>query len=196
MWLHEVVSICTCLISIGLAGKVDLTLQVGARGAETVRSVLSKMEQVNLFNFPSVSTQRGQINEQFMREMAYVESEDGEEMDTDSMEGGIWRVDSRIFEETQSYNYSTLYHLICESFCIDWRTVNFRDLTKPLYSGLTVRIYMYHLDTIGRGLPEGALDKTKAEFWLKRFQENQQQFSMKWFIYVSQLRRIEGKVIS
>ena len=49
-----------------------------------------------------------------------MESEVGEEMDKDRMEGGIWRVDNRIFMETQSYNY-----LICKTFCIDRHTVNF-----------------------------------------------------------------------
>ena len=191
MKLYRVAAVLACLIVTTYTASVDRTLEDNARGAEAVRSVLSRMEQSNVFDSPSISTQQAQVNEQFMREMAYVESEDGE-MATDNMEGGIWRVENSIFEETLLYNYTTLYQLICDAFCIDWRTVNYRDLTKPLYSGLAVQIHIYHLEITGRGLPEGATDRVKAAFWLEIFQRNQQRFFEKWLRCVSQLRDIEG----
>lgn len=173
---------------------MDLTLEQDARGADTVRSVLSKMEQSNIFDSPSASVQRDQVTEQFIRELAYIESRDGEDNNIEDMQGGggIWRMENNVFQETKSYEYSTLYNRICELFCIDWQAVNYEDLRMPLYSGLAVRIYLYHLDNTGRGLPEAALDRTKASFWLEHFRNNQQQLFGKWLRCVSELREIEG----
>ncbi len=185
-------SLFVCLINISLAGKIDLTLKMNAEGAETVRSVLTKLEKFHFHNFFSTSTQKGQVNEQFMREMAFVESQDGEEADA-AMNGGIWKVDSHIFKTTQSFNYSILYQQICEAFCIDWQAVDYQELAKPLYSGLAVYIYMYHLDVNGEGLPDGALDRIKAEFWLRVFKRSHNQFYVRWTLYISQLRRTEGE---
>ncbi len=81
-------SLFVCLINISLAGKIDLTLKMNAEGAETVRSVLTKLEKFHFHNLLSTSTQKGQVNEHFMREMAFVESQDGEEADA-AMKGGI-----------------------------------------------------------------------------------------------------------
>jgi len=183
-----------CLLSISRTEKVDLTLEVGVAGAETVRSVLNKLEHKNFLDLPSGSVGSSQVNEQFMREMAYVASQDGERPGGSGVKGGIWRLDEKVFKETQSYNYFSVYQRICEAFCIDWVTVTYEDLGKPLYSGLAVAIYMYHLDMVGNGLPVGALDRTKATFWLTFFQMNQHQSVSIWFIYIAQLRREEGKV--
>ncbi len=186
--LTMLLGICICISS---TARVDQTLEDYGRGAEVVRSVLSRMEQANLYNSISVSTQKRQVYEQFMREMAYTESEDGQMTDP-STDGGIWKPSENIFEQTQSYTYNNLYQLICDVFCIDWRSVSYRDLTKPLYSGLTVQIYLYHLEITGNGLPESATDRQKAAFWLLHFLSNQQQFFEKWLRRVSQLREIEG----
>jgi len=183
------VTIACLLYTAANAAKVDKTLEVNARGPETVRSVVSRLSSANLFDSASVSTQKSQVYEQYTRELSYVESEDGEV--EDSSDGGIWRVSERIFEETQSYSYRNLYQLICDVFCIDWSTVTYRDLAKPLISGITVQIYVYHLEQVGRGLPESATDRQKAEFWLAEFQRHQID---KWLQRVAQLRAIEGRV--
>ena len=105
---------------------MDLTLQDGAKGAETVRSVLTKLEYFNFFSLLSTSGQKTQVNEQFMREMAFVSSEDGEETNTVNI-GGIWRVDRSIFEKTKSFNYTSLYRQISDCFYIDWSRISYRD---------------------------------------------------------------------
>ena len=183
-----------CMLGISRTEKVDSTLEVGVSGAEAVRSVLNKLEHKHFFNLPSGLTDSSQVTEQFMREMAYVASQDGERPSSNDVKGGIWRVDETIFKATQSYNYSSVYQRVCEAFCIDWATVSYKDLSKPFYSGLAVAIYMYHLETVGNGLPVEALDRTKAVFWLTFFQSNQHLSVSIWFLYVAQLRRIEGKV--
>ncbi len=71
-------------------------------------------------------------------------------------------------------------------------SVDYQELAKPLYSGLAVYIYMYHLDING-GLPDGALDRIKAEFWLRVFKRSHNQFYVRWTLYISQLRRTEGE---
>ena len=184
--------IFACLLYTIYATKVDRTLEENARGAETVRSVIARLDSANLFNSTSISTQKSQVYEQYTRELSYVESEDGEANTDGSTDGGIWRVSERIFEETQSYNYRNLYQLICNVFCIDWNTVTYRDLANPLISGLTVQIYVYNLELTGRGLPESATDRQKAAFWLAMFQRNQGQLIDKWLQRVAQLRMVEG----
>jgi len=169
---------------------MDLTLQDGAKGAEIVRSVLTKLEYSDFFSILSTSSQETQVKEQFMREMAYVTSKDGEETNTAST-GGIWGVDQSIFEKTKSFNYTSLYQQIADSFCIDWKRVRYGDLAKPLYSSLAVKIYLYHQNVIGNRLPSVSLDRTKAMFWVEVFQQNQNY--TRWTTYVAQLRTIEGK---
>ena len=182
-----------CLLCTTYAARVDRTLEENARGADTVRSAISRLDSANLFESTAISTQKAQVYEQFTRELSYVESEDGEaNTDDSSTDGGIWRVGERIFEETQSYDYKNLYQLICNVFCIDWSTVTYRDLANPLISGLTVQIYVYHLELTGRGLSESATDRQKAAFWLEEFQGNQGQLINKWLRRVAQLRMIEG----
>jgi len=182
-----------CLYYTTYAARVDRTLEVNASGAETVRSVISRLDSANLLDSASISHQKSQVYEQFTRELAYVESEDGE-ANADSTDGGIWRVSQSIFEETQLYSYRNLYQLICNVFCIDWSTVTYRDLANPLISGLTVQIYIYNLERSGRGLIESATDRVKAAFWLAEFQINQHQLIDKWLRCVAQLRVIEGIV--
>jgi len=122
-WLKKAV-VLGLLICTSFSARVDKTLEDNARGAEVVRSVLSRMEQANLYNSISISTQKMQVYEQFMREMAYVQSEDGQMIDPNS-DGGIWRPSANIFNQTQSYAYNNLYQLICDVFCIDWRSVSY-----------------------------------------------------------------------
>lgn len=170
--------------------RVDLTLQRDAAGADVVRGVLSKMEMLNTFEEGSTQAER-QVDEQFMREMSYVESQDGAQYPLDDPDGGIWRMSREILEETQRYNYPQLLADICRIFCIEWSNVRYSDLRMPLYSGLTVRMYLFHLHNTSRGLPETALDEDRAGFWARHFGENK--LPSQWLSLINQLRLIEGK---
>ena len=180
------------LLSLACSGhgqRVDLTLQRDARGGDVVRSVQSKLDDANLFNFPSSPAER-QVYELFLREAAYVESLDGTQYPLDIRDGGIWRVSRRIFEQTQQYNLPELFEGICRAFCINWQNTQYTDLRNPLHSGLAVNIYLQHLHNTRSRLNTTATDMDRALFWVTSFGESR--LVAQWLSRVNRLRRVEG----
>jgi len=47
----------------------------------------------------------------------------------------------------ETYNVSSLYISINTAFGIDWATVAYNDLNKPLYSALAARLILAHAET-------------------------------------------------
>lgn len=140
----------------------DKTLSPGERGADVVRAVISKIEAYGRFiNFDS-----DPLSPLFMRAMAYVETRDGATVDPNG--GGIWNVAEAVFDKTQSdprLNEIIMQLLISrpENYFrpIDWRNLNYSNLSTPLYSGLAVRL-LIHLNT----LPERTMHAT---YWINHF---------------------------
>ncbi len=115
---------------------VDRTLQREASGAEVVRAVVKKIEGVF-----------GRDN-QFLRRVAFVESEDGTDINTfrSGYNGGIWQVDEIAFESTQDHTRLRYrYQQIMAELGIDWSGIEWRDLRIPLYSGLAVRLFLLNI---------------------------------------------------
>ena len=189
--LLKLVVLClSCLVSVnGQQQGVDMTLQRNAGGADVTSSVQSRIESSNLFNTPTSTAMERQNTELFVRDMAYVESQNGAEMG----DGGIWRVSRRIFELTQRLSLNEIFDGICRIFCINWSAVGYDNLSRPLYSGLAVRIYLHHLHLTNQtsSLRGASTDTDRALFWALSFGESRD--TSQWLMRIQQLRRIEGK---
>lgn len=160
---------------------VDKTLQVGASGSDVVRATQARLDHSRLFAFTD-----SQVYELFIREVAYVESQDG----ADDRDGGIWGVSEAIFNHTKQYivNVSELYNGICTTYCIDWISFDYSRLRTPLYSGIAIHIYLHHLYNTNRRLSESATDTEKEMFWLTHFQS----LRARWSLRIPMLRKIQG----
>jgi hypothetical protein len=87
-----------------------------------------------------------------MERIAVAESRNGEHPGTFSNKdgkpyyGGIWQVDKIGFEATQDTTshpgLKRKFEKIKKELGIDWTTVKWEDLTKPLYSGIAARLVL------------------------------------------------------
>ena len=169
------------------ASAVDLTLQRDAAGSDVVRSVLARLSELDSsYGTTTIAVDR-QVIEQFIREMAYVETLDGE----DSSEGGIWGVSRELFQQTKQYNNPRLFSTISSISCIDWASVSYDDLRTPLHSGLAIRIHLFSLyNPFYQRLQATTTDEGKARYWMLHFSGTSTQH---WVTRTQQLRRSEGR---
>ena len=147
--------------------KVDLTVEPGTRGEDVVWAVLSKIDLAGIF-----ASNDADLAGIFMRRLAYVESQDGIQMSlNNTVPGGIWRVSQEMFVQTQAFSYvsvDSLYQMIHTHFGFDWKAdVIYSNLSKPLFSGLAVRIYLDYLEKSIRELvpPQNG----QASYWSTYF---------------------------
>ncbi|RUS84625.1 hypothetical protein EGW08_007597, partial [Elysia chlorotica] len=130
-----------------------------AKGTEVVEAVLGVLRDSCLYSDDA----------KFLRNLAFVESRDGEDQDTyrPGYTGGIWQVDRTQFERTkfESPRLSAEYSLLLSKLGIDWFGVTWADLVKPLYSGIAAALHL-----ILEGAPGTvASDVTsQAIFWVSR----------------------------
>ncbi|KAK7502575.1 hypothetical protein BaRGS_00006150, partial [Batillaria attramentaria] len=85
----------------------------------------------------------------FLRRVAASETNDGLNPRTfsdPSYHGGIWRVDNSMFRATQAntYELQLKYDQIRRAFGINWLSVRWEDLQKPLYSALAATTSTAH----------------------------------------------------
>ncbi len=82
----------------------------------------------------------------FMKRVAFVMTEFGRRMSTYGPSGGIWQVSLIAFQDTKNHSaHWTLprkYERIMHLYQIDWLSVSYADLDKPLYSALAARLYL------------------------------------------------------
>ena len=75
--------------------------------------------------------------------------------------GGIWQVDPVGFEQTRNNpKLEGAYQKIKENFGVDYNSLKYEDLRKPVYSGLAARLYL--LDRVGDKEPATVVDRAKA----------------------------------
>ena len=123
------------------AGQVDQTLTPKAFGDAVVKAVVSRIHQSGIFPCDC----------SLLRRIAFVESKDGRDPQTyrDSYHGGIWQVDEIGFNDTQNtashMKLAAKHQEIKEYFEIDWPSVTWMDLRKPLYSGLAARLLLFNV---------------------------------------------------
>lgn len=120
----------TFLLSSVLASSgVDRTLEAGARGAAVVEATIAKIRSTCIFGDDKL----------FLRRIAYLMTKDGHDLDA-ARNGGIWGVSSSQFSGTSFNNYVTQ---IRNAFNINWHSVTYSDLEKPLYSALAALMVVF-----------------------------------------------------
>lgn len=135
----------------------DLTTQIGAYGTSVVTATVSRIQQSGIFS----------SDNELLRRIAYVETRDGTDPETyrDDYDGGIWAVNLDLLEATQNTTqYQGLINLhldISANFFIQWSSVQWSDLRRPLYSALAARLYMYTVPPI----PMSSEIQSQAIYW-------------------------------
>lgn len=183
-WIAAVLLFC----SVNSARSVDLTIQRDSMGADVVRAVLARLNEVDKVDRITTPAEK-QVMEQFIREMAYVETVDGTE---NSRDGGIWGVSRELFEQTQQYNFPELFNAISLAFCINWLDIQYSELRSPLYSALAVKVELFQLHSVNQRLEGTATDEQRANYWMSYFDGTA---VSQWLTRTQQLRNTEGNVI-
>ena len=144
------VSVCVNLS----VGQVDLTVVAESRGEFVVEAVVSRIRQSGIFSDDRL----------LLRRIAYVETNDGNDPKTyrSGYHGGIWQVNETRFQETKNPVLGAKHNQIRQIFNIDWFSVQWIDLRKPLYSGLGARLL---LSTIQSPIPLASDISAQAQFW-------------------------------
>lgn len=109
----------------------DGTLKANLSGLNVVTAVLERLDSVsNIFDHLDGNWNIAKV---FLRRLAYVETEDGRHYSP----GGIWNITVDTLNTTRTYvDSNRLRQRLNDSLQIDWLTVEYTDLSRPLYSGL------------------------------------------------------------
>ena len=144
----------------------DRILTPEESGSAVVKAVVSKISSSGIF-----PPDKG-----FLRRVAYVESKDGMDSATyrNGYHGGIWQVDKIGFEDTKNTashpNLQKKFDAIKKSFMgadgnpLNWRSVEWSDLRKPLYSGLAARLFLCNVPE-----PIPCTVCGQAKYWKKHY---------------------------
>ena len=166
---------------------MDNTCVPGSSGADVVHAAVVQIQQSGVF--PN--------DHSLLRRIAYVESRDGTHPNTyrAGYHGGIWQVDLIGFKDTQDIishpGLRKKYQKIQEHFGIDWRTVQWMDLRKPLYSALAARLL---LSNKPRAIPRDL--RGQAEYWKQHYNTPKGKGTVAKFIAdVKKLKQIEGQLL-
>ena len=141
----------------------EIILQDGGRGTEIVlRSVVRLRAEAIAESDES----------QFLRRIAYVETRDGSTAALE--EGGIWGVDYTSFRKTQAPDVEELTKLkiaqIEHSFGIEWTSVEWTELSKPLYSAIAAHLVLHLVKP--SLLPPHTDVEGQALFWKSHYNTN------------------------
>ena len=105
---------------------------------------------------------------QLLRRIAWVESKDGTDNGTyrEGYHGGIWQVDNIGFRDTQNTEshpgLNAKFSNIQQQFGINWPSVQWEDLRRPLYSGLAARLF---LSNVVEAIPSACNISGQASYW-------------------------------
>ncbi|XP_070177038.1 uncharacterized protein [Littorina saxatilis] len=130
-----IMAACMTTLSQGKSQGQDSTLQEGARGSDVVDAVVEKIRSNCILSEDRL----------FVRRAAYVASRDGADSATyrPNFHGGIWQVTEAMFTATKDCNNDNLV-LACSnvsaSLGIQWSSVTWSELRKPLYSGIAAAL--------------------------------------------------------
>lgn len=185
------------VLATGVSCQRDRTIVAGESGVDVVQAVLAKLQYSNVF--PSSSDMRETI---FMQRMAYVETRDGTEpprfpTSSTGNNGGIWNVSPRIFQSTLTQ--TSLIQNIARSRLlnyVNWTTEAQVNLSRPLYSGLAIRLYLSTLSSVPS--PGATSRQAQQNFWIQNFHpENQTQITSMntWINDLNTLGDNEGTII-
>ena len=185
--LTFVVVLCV-LLSCVVTQRTDLTTVPGSNGVNVVRAVLSKLDDSDIF----LQTGNTDLTNVFLRNMAFVETRDGTDIPDNAIaiDGGIWRITDSHFQQTKAHliRNSRLRDAIRSYIGQDWTDVDYRDLAKPLYSGLAARLYLTYVATPIVMIPP---TDRQGPFWSRTFKESKGDIR-RWLEAITLLRQTEG----
>ena len=150
-----------CCISSSI-GQIDQTIVAETFGEAVVEAVIGRIRQSAIF--PDDHT--------LLRRIAYVESRDGNDQRTyrNGYNGGVWQVDEIRFQDTKSIAaLENERNEILFFFDINWSTVTWADLRRPLYSGLAARLL---LANILQAIPLASEIALQASYWKQHYNQN------------------------
>lgn len=118
----------------------------------------------------------------FLRRLAYVESEFGNKKGVSLEDGGIWPVTKETFSKTQSDRHRgkrsialKRIHVAIETvFGIRWQKVSWPDLIRPFYSALAARIALWQLP---EDIPEDW--ESQVKFFVKYYGDGSTGFDLR-----------------
>ncbi|XP_025113618.1 uncharacterized protein LOC112575805 isoform X2 [Pomacea canaliculata] len=164
---NRLILLATALISLATVAVTQLNVhadspvvQAGASGSDVVDAVVDLIDHSCIFPDDYL----------FLRRLAYLETEDGKAPNTYMMNtyyNGIWRTNKDMFMETQQQSSPALleaHRKIEAAFGINWQSVRWEDLQKPLYSALAAKLYITY-----RGLQIPSSPNDQISFWLSNF---------------------------
>ena len=164
----------------------DLTTQAGTNGAAVVSACISRIHQSEIFT----------SDNEMLRRIAYVETTYGNDADTyrSDYDGGIWAVDENLFDATQNTgpnsSLANLHQQIQSTFSIQWSSVQWSDLRKPLYSALAARLYFY---TVPASIPISSTIQSQATYWATYY--NPSGSTSNFVTLVNELVALNGKLV-
>ena len=118
-----------------------------------------------------------------MYRIACVESNFGNDANTyrDNYHGGIWQVDEIGFKDTQdvvSHNKLTeRFKQIRNATGINWQSVTWEDLRKPIYSGIAARLFLLNDPTV---IPTNLMEQ--ARYWKEYYNTKKGEGTVENFI--------------
>ena len=160
----SLVSVWTCvtvaLLTVASSTEQsNILYQINATGSAVVLQAIGRLQQSGVF---------GNDNE-ILRRIAYVETQDGALTDT-LTDGGIWAVSENKFLQTQdlqaNIQLSAILQRIENMFRIDWMSVQWRDLRMPLYSMIAARLVLY---LAPQAIPPSNDLEAQARFWVQYY---------------------------
>lgn len=164
---------------------VDQTTDPGASGPNVVRAVISRLDAAGVFE----ESGNADLTNVFMRNMAYVETRDGTDYPDGNRNGGIWKLSRNKFQQTQRLDsdFPGVFDAVRREFGIEWQSLDYGELEKPLYSGLAVRLYLTY---IAGFIPPTA---RHATFWVDNFKEISVSIH-EWLTAIEMLSETEGNI--
>lgn len=140
----------------------DLTRTPESSGTPVVLATVGLIRESGIFS----------DDRQLLRRIAWVESRDGTDSQTyrQGFHGGIWQVDLTAFQNTQNTTFGLVstFREIQRHFGIDWQSVRWEDLRKPLFSALAARLI---LSNVTESIPLASDVVAQASYW-RRYYNN------------------------
>ena len=140
----------------------DLTRTPGSSGTPVVLATVGLIRESGVF----------QDDRQLLRRIAWVESRDGTDSQTyrQGYHGGIWQVDLIAFQDTKNITFglNSTFREIQRHFGIDWQSVQWEDLRKPLYSALVARLILSNV-TLTESIPLASDVAAQASYWRRHY---------------------------
>ena len=156
-------------------------LREGGSGSAVVLLTIARIQQSGTFA----------DDNELLRRIAYVETRDGTTEGTyrEGFDGGIWAVSQDAFLNTQNTSANQRlrrrFTVIREQFKIDWPSVTWRDLRRPLYSAIAARLVLFIAQA---SIPQASDIAAQAEFWMRHYNPEGSTAN-----FISAANELEGK---